>query len=301
MTIPARIRRSCCEGLALLAVLGWVIVGSGQGHQELWVVGVCALVAIPAIAAALVAPSLVRNVLVYAGLYAAGAGLTWARLRLNDELNWSRLRALELALWLVGVGAVVLFVLNAASLGLRALSRRGRAKAADAAGPGTVGAASQPSDLSMGRTPLIALACVIPIVTLQWLLMWGYLNSGIVRSAGSAHGIGPLRGEWVLDHVRGEFDVAPPERLWFSDGVDVDRILVSDGQRQAEFTMRGLGEWIFSEGSEFAPLLTPGSAVTHTMTHFCPPLPAWDHLNFFPDAIPMGRNPERRVITYERE
>jgi hypothetical protein len=37
------------------------------------------------------------------------------------------------------------------------------------------------------------------------------------------------------------------------------------------------------------------------MTHFCPPLPAWDHFTFFPDGPPMGHDPNRRSITYERE
>ena len=49
------------------------------------------------------------------------------------------------------------------------------------------------------------------------------------------------------------------------------------------------------------PLLPSGTSEAYVMTHLCPPLPAWDHLTFFPDGMPVGHDPTQRMINYERE
>ena len=136
---------------------------------------------------------------------------------------------------------------------------------------------------------------------LAWLFIVGFLNSGFIRDASFPYTLDDIEGDWVLDVVQGDFEVAPPEQLHFSQGAGAGLDEISDGQRVAEFRMEGLGRWVFAAGASFNPLLPAGTAEAYTMTHFCPPLPAWDHLIFFPDGMPMGNDPNRRAINYERE
>ena len=130
---------------------------------------------------------------------------------------------------------------------------------------------------------------------------WAYLNSGRVRNAGIPHDLADLRGAWVLDRMRGEFDPQPPELIEFAPGSGPGLVRISDGVRVAEFSIEGLGRLDFGIGQRFEPLLPAGRSEVHVMTHLCPPVPAWDHLTFFPDGPPAGRDPTRRMINYERE
>ena len=140
--------------------------------------------------------------------------------------------------------------------------------------------------------------CVITLVCGVWVLAWGFLNSGTVRNAGLPHGLPEIEGRWVLDHVRGELEAEPPESIWFSAGTIPSHVRLSDGTRSAEFAVEMPGRLIFGEGHRFEPLLPSGATEVHAMTHFCPPMPAWDHLCFYPD----GRGgPGQRAIVYERE
>lgn len=127
------------------------------------------------------------------------------------------------------------------------------------------------------------------------------LDSGAVRSAGWPHGLGDLEGRWVLDRVRGDFATAPPATLVFSEGSSPDLVRVSADQGEAEFEVHGPGRLVFAEGQSLEPLLAAGATEAHVMTHLCPPLPAWDHLKFFPDGPPDGPDATRRSVTYERE
>lgn len=133
------------------------------------------------------------------------------------------------------------------------------------------------------------------------VLVGGILNSGTVRIAGVPHELADLRGVWVLDRVRGEFDPAPPELIEFAPGSGPGLVRISDGTRVAEFSIGGLGRLEFGAGQHLEPLLPAGRSEISVMTHLCPPLPAWDHLTFFPDGTPAGRDPRRRMINYERE
>jgi hypothetical protein len=134
-----------------------------------------------------------------------------------------------------------------------------------------------------------------------WLLAFSFLNSGFVRDAGLANSLDDLEGDWVLDSVRGSVEPDPPERIRFSKGAAADLIQIDDGERVAEFQIQGAGRWAFADGVDFSPLVPPGARDAYTMTHFCPPVPQWDHLTFFPTGLPVGRDPERRFINYERE
>jgi hypothetical protein len=129
----------------------------------------------------------------------------------------------------------------------------------------------------------------------------GVLNSGAVRNAGVPRDLAELEGRWVLDHLRGSFDVAPPGELVFSAGTIPGRVRISDGGRAGEFEIQGAGLLVFDSAPHLEPLMPDGSKSVYTMTHLCPPLPAWDHLMFFPDGQPIGHDPNRRSITYERE
>lgn len=128
----------------------------------------------------------------------------------------------------------------------------------------------------------------------------GVLAVGMVfeRNAGWPHDLSDLQGRWVLDHVRGEVDEPVPETLWFSGGSTKESVCVSDGRRTAEFVLPGSGRMVFPAGHQFEPLLPAGASSVHTMTHLCPPVPAWDHLAFFLDGSP---SPMGRVVVYERE
>jgi len=148
----------------------------------------------------------------------------------------------------------------------------------------------------MRKFLIVAIAC-----GLAWLFIAGFLKSGFVRSASFPYSLDELEGDWVLNAVQGKFEPAPPELLHFSQGSAAGQVKVTDGQRVAEFRMEGLGRWVFAAGASFSPLLPAGTAEAHTMTHFCPPLAAWDHLIFFPDGRPMGNDPNRRSVNYERE
>jgi len=148
----------------------------------------------------------------------------------------------------------------------------------------------------MRKFVIAAIAC-----GLAWMFIVGFLNGGFVRDASFPYSLQEIEGDWVLDAVQGEFEPAPPELLHFSEGTEPGLVKVTDGQRVAEFPMKGQGRWVFAAGASFSPLLPAGSADAYTMTHFCPPLPAWDHLVFFPDGMPMGSDPNRRAINYERE
>jgi hypothetical protein len=101
--------------------------------------------------------------------------------------------------------------------------------------------------------------------------------------------------------VQGTFEIAPPETLVFTVGSAAGLVRVSDGQRTTEFTIQGLGRLEFPAGQRFEPLLPAGASEAYTMTHLCPPLPAWDHLNFYPDGAPIGQDSSRRLISYERD
>jgi hypothetical protein len=76
---------------------------------------------------------------------------------------------------------------------------------------------------------------------------------------------------------------------------------VSDESRAVEFELGGGGQFVFAEGSQFFPLLPAGESNVYTMTHFVPWVPAWDDLTFYPDGRPLGDDPDRRWINYERE
>lgn len=127
------------------------------------------------------------------------------------------------------------------------------------------------------------------------------LDSGAVRDAGWPNGLADLEGRWVLDHVSGEFDAKPPSGLAFSAGSGAGHVRITADGREAEFVVRGLGQLVFAGGPQLEPLIASGAAEVYAMTHLCPPLPAWDHLTFFPDGPPMGWDPLRRSITYERD
>ena len=142
---------------------------------------------------------------------------------------------------------------------------------------------------------------VVALVAGSLLLGAIVLDSGAVRSAGWPHDLSDLEGRWVLDGLRGTFEVAPPEVLIFRAGAGPDAVQVSDGQRTTEFVVQGPGRFVFAGGQHFEPLLPAGTSEVYTMTHLCPPLPAWDHLTFFPDGQPLGPDPDRWFIRYERE
>ena len=147
--------------------------------------------------------------------------------------------------------------------------------------------------------PLVAAGLVALLAGLA-VLVGGFLNSGFVRNAGWPHEP-ELLGVWVLDRVRGDFDPQPPELIEFAPGSGPGLVRISDGVRVAEFSIEGLGRLEFGAGQHFEPLLPAGRSEVHVMTHLCPPVPAWDHLTFFPDGAPIGGDPTRRMINYERE
>ena len=144
--------------------------------------------------------------------------------------------------------------------------------------------------------------CVVILLALSvlWLLVFGFLNSGAIRSAGWAHSISDLEGMWVLDHVRGSLESAPPEYIYFAQGPLPETIQVSDGTRQANFSIHAF-QWVFAADADFSPLLPHGSTTVNTGTHFCPPVPQWDHLKFYPTGPALTREDAYRVVTYERE
>ena len=153
-----------------------------------------------------------------------------------------------------------------------------------------------------GRSlPWPMVAGLAALLSAIWLLAWGVLNSGAVRSAGIPHGLADLQGSWVLDRTRGELDSEPPEFIVFSAGSAADLVRLSDGTRTAEFSVGGVGRLEFGAGQTFEPLLPAGVSVVHVMTHLCPPLPAWDHLIFYPDGSPVAGDTDCRMFTYERE
>jgi hypothetical protein len=152
----------------------------------------------------------------------------------------------------------------------------------------------------MNRMPTRAVA-VVALVAASVLLGACFLNSGEIRSAGWPHDLADLEGTWVLDEVRGTFDVAPPETISFEAGTGPEVVQVSDGRRTAEFVVQGAGRLVFAVGQHFEPLLPAGATEAYTMTHSCPALPAWDQLIFFPDGAPNGRDPSRRIMVYERD
>ena len=132
------------------------------------------------------------------------------------------------------------------------------------------------------------------------VLVGGFLNSGLVRHAGWPHEP-ELLGVWVLDRTRGDFDPAPPELIEFVPGSGSGLVRISDGVRVAEFSLPGGPRLEYGAGPDFEPLLPAGRSEVNVMTHLCPPLPAWDHLTFFPDGTPTGGDPTQRMINYERE
>lgn len=146
---------------------------------------------------------------------------------------------------------------------------------------------------------LVPLA-LLALVSGLCVVAWGVLNSGAVRDAGCPRDLAELEGHWVLDHVRGSFDLAPPEELEFSAGSIPGRIRITDGQRVGEFEIQGAGLLVFDAAPHLEPLMAAASTTVYTMTHRCPPLPAWDHLIFYPDGPAVGRV-SQRSITYERE
>lgn len=150
------------------------------------------------------------------------------------------------------------------------------------------------------RKPAVLLS-VLALVASGLLLGAGVLNGGAVRSAGWPHDLADLEGKWVLDRVCGTFEVAPPEELVFSAGSSAGLVQVCDGQRTTEFAVQGGGRLVFAAAQHLEPLLPAGASEVYTMTHLCPPLPAWDHLTFFPDGQPIGPDSNRRLINYERE
>ena len=149
----------------------------------------------------------------------------------------------------------------------------------------------------MRRRAIIAAVVLGAVV----FLAVGFLFICGDRQAGSPSSLADLEGEWVLDNVRGSFASAPPKVIRFAPGATSGLIQMSDGTRSADFELWGLGLFKFSEGTSFSPLLPEGESEVYTMTHLCPPLPEWDHLNFFPDGMPVGRDSNRRTIRYERE
>ena len=150
------------------------------------------------------------------------------------------------------------------------------------------------------KSAIVVLA-LLALLSGLLVVAWGVLNSGAVRNAGMPHDLSELEGHWVLDHVRGSFDVAPPDELDFSAGSVPGRVRLTDGKRAGEFEIQGLGLLVFDAPPHLEPLVTAEFRTVSTMTHFCAPLPAWDHFTFFPDGPPMGHDPNRRSITYERE
>src|SRR5262245_51485920 len=126
--------------------------------------------------------------------------------------------------------------------------------------------------------PILAL---LALVSGLLVIAAGVLNSGAVRNAGVPSGLAELEGHWVLDHVRGTFDIAPPDELVFSAGAIPGRVRISDGQRTGEFEIFGAGLLVFDAAPQLEPLVGAGSKTVYTMTHLCPPLPACDHLIFY--------------------
>jgi len=141
---------------------------------------------------------------------------------------------------------------------------------------------------------VVTLACGVIVVGA------GVLNSGAVRNAGCPHDLSELEGRWVLDHVRGELEAPPPKEIWFSVGSTPSLVRIADGIRSAEVAIEWPGRLVFAAGQQFDPLLPRGATVAEVMTHFCPPVPAWDHLIFYPDGH-TNAGPKSRVIVYERE
>jgi len=126
-----------------------------------------------------------------------------------------------------------------------------------------------------------------------------HLCCGFDRLAGFPYGLDDLEGGWALHHVTGRFDVPPPRRLRFGPADTPDRILLLVDGGSWPFELRGLGELVFADGTTVDPLVRDGEA--HVMTHRCPTEPAWDHLVVFPDGPPLGRDPTRRAVVYERD
>jgi hypothetical protein len=128
-----------------------------------------------------------------------------------------------------------------------------------------------------------------------------HISCGFDRLSGWPTSLKDLEGEWVLDYAKGSFDTAPPQRLRFGPATKAEHIALSAGGQELEFELQGAGLFVFPEGTSLRPLVPGGASEVYTMTHLCPPLPPWDHLKFFPDGMPVGSDPTRRVINYERE
>lgn len=150
----------------------------------------------------------------------------------------------------------------------------------------------------MTKKALIIISASLLTLT-ALLLAWFHL--GFDRSAGWPHSLADLEGQWILNRVRGEFSESPPQSLTFSPGSAAHLMQVSDGSLGAEFELMGLGQLVFAGGARFPPILPEGTADVFTMTHRLPAMPAWDHLTFFPDGMPLGPSEGRRFIEYERE
>ena len=142
---------------------------------------------------------------------------------------------------------------------------------------------------------------LVVVVLIGWVIVWGVLNSGRVRKSVVPHALADLQGEWVLDNRRGEFALEPPETIRIEASSGPELLRITDGERTAEFEIAAAGFLAFPEGSRFDPLLREDVTRVQVMTHLCPPLPAWDHLTFYPDGMPEGGDSTRRSITYERE
>jgi hypothetical protein len=138
------------------------------------------------------------------------------------------------------------------------------------------------------------------LVALLVTLLAGALDSGFVRSAGWPTRPSDLEGAWVLDRVRGQFPHTPPQRLLFTVGDAPDLVRVSDGSRSVQFQLMGGGLLRYDPRTPFEPLLPSGRTEVRTMTHLCPPLPAWDHLIFHPDGV-ASDSATPRSIRYERD
>ncbi len=127
------------------------------------------------------------------------------------------------------------------------------------------------------------------------------LAYGDVWHAGWPMSVEVLEGRWVLDEMRGDFAREPPQWLEFTTAPDEHLGDMHVEGRSHRFELHAVGQLVFDQGTALEPLVSTGEQSVFTGTHLCAPFREWDQLAFYPDGMPLGENPDRRMIRYERE
>ncbi len=113
--------------------------------------------------------------------------------------------------------------------------------------------------------------------------------------------ISVMEGRWVLHEVDGDFPVGPPEWIEFEPATTEHHAHLLVKGRTLRFELRGVGQIVFDDAPDLEPLVSLGEKAVFTTTHLCAPFSEWDQLTLYPDGMPIGRDPNRRSIRYERE